>query len=442
MRRNMADWLCYKILISLGILTTQNRPLEEFDFMYLRQSNFCSKKLDVQEANCSFTQFCWIWGHILRCRFTHGWSSHSRSLGFVCWSIASFFWSKPRYRKTWNMTKTVRVVLAYTGTFWLYTRRRFWIHTGFFHVFSPCRNTQTHTNTHTHTHQTLTTTTNNTTTTTTHTTQHNTETDRERQRQTETERDRERETRQDKKREDETRQEGKRREDKRREKREEAIQEKRQDEKEESRSKTRDEKREDWKREDEREKKRPDEKEERRWKGKWKGKWREIEMKRGEFFPKNVWGPSNPPDELAQHVSKKIPLGRIIPPFFFESSESDRVFKYLHDSNSIFRAAGINSEIFSARTVLLKTTDTCLNHQSLLGQQKILRCKTTRENCFLVLWHGRSCEEMRGKALLIGIKNNVTVVKRFHSLSWRPPIQGRRIGIRWRIVKTNAVKSS
>ena len=37
---------------------------------------------------------------------------------------------------------------------------------------------------------------------------------------------------------------------------------------------------------------------------------------------------------------KKIPFGRIIPPFFFESSESDRVFNYLHDSNSIFRARG------------------------------------------------------------------------------------------------------
>ena len=40
--------------------------------------------------------------------------------------------------------------------------------------------------------------------------------------------------------------------------------------------------------------------------------------------------------------SKQITVGRIIPPFFFESSESDRVFNYLHDSNSIFRT--INSE--------------------------------------------------------------------------------------------------
>ena len=66
---------------------------------------------------------------------------------------------------------------------------------------------------------------------------------------------------------------------------------------------------------------------------------REIEMKRRErrwFFPKNVPGSSNPPDELPQNVSKQITFGRIIPPFFFESSESDRVFNYLHDANSIF----------------------------------------------------------------------------------------------------------
>ena len=37
------------------------------------------------------------------------------------------------------------------------------------------------------------------------------------------------------------------------------------------------------------------------------------------FFAKNVSEPSNPPDELAQNVSKKNPFGRIIPPFFFEN---------------------------------------------------------------------------------------------------------------------------
>ena len=48
---------------------------------------------------------------------------------------------------------------------------------------------------------------------------------------------------------------------------------------------------------------------------------------------------------------EKIPVGRIIPPFFFESSESDRFFNYLHDSNSIFRVGRINQETFSVRAV-------------------------------------------------------------------------------------------
>ena len=38
--------------------------------------------------------------------------------------------------------------------------------------------------------------------------------------------------------------------------------------------------------------------------------------------------------------------------FLFQNSESDRVFIYLHDSNSIFRAGGINSEWVSGRTVV------------------------------------------------------------------------------------------
>ena len=52
---------------------------------------------------------------------------------------------------------------------------------------------------------------------------------------------------------------------------------------------------------------------------------------------------------------KKIPFGRIIPQFFFESSESDRVFNYLHDSNSIFRARRMKSENVFGRTVVAHT---------------------------------------------------------------------------------------
>ena len=44
---------------------------------------------------------------------------------------------------------------------------------------------------------------------------------------------------------------------------------------------------------------------------------------------RNVSEPSSPPDESAQNVSKKIAVGRIIPPFFFESSESGR-FSFIY----------------------------------------------------------------------------------------------------------------
>ena len=81
-------------------------------------------------------------------------------------------------------------------------------------------------------------------------------------------------------------------------------------------------------------------------------------MKRDEtkddfFLQKKVSRPSNPPDELAQNVSKKIHFRRIIPPLFCKSEESGRFFIYLHDSKSIFWAQGIKSEWFLGRTVLV-----------------------------------------------------------------------------------------
>ena len=53
---------------------------------------------------------------------------------------------------------------------------------------------------------------------------------------------------------------------------------------------------------------------------------------------KNVSNQKIPPDEFAQHVSKKSPSDENS----FECSESYQC--YLRDSNSIFRAAGVNSE--------------------------------------------------------------------------------------------------
>ena len=48
---------------------------------------------------------------------------------------------------------------------------------------------------------------------------------------------------------------------------------------------------------------------------------------------------------------KKIPSRRIIPPFFLQKFRIWPFLNYLHDSNSIFRAAGINSEGVFGRTV-------------------------------------------------------------------------------------------
>ena len=65
----------------------------------------------------------------------------------------------------------------------------------------------------------------------------------------------------------------------------------------------------------------------RRWKGEWKRKWREEKRrKRWFFFEKNVSEPSNPPDELTQNVSKKIPFVRIIPPFVCRKVQNVTVF--------------------------------------------------------------------------------------------------------------------
>ena len=66
---------------------------------------------------------------------------------------------------------------------------------------------------------------------------------------------------------------------------------------------------------------------------------------------KNLSEPPNPPDELAQLVSKKSVSDELFLHLFFEISESDRFFNYLHDSNSIFRAGRINSENISGCTV-------------------------------------------------------------------------------------------
>ena len=56
--------------------------------VYFRNSHVRTNKLDVQETDFSFTQLYGSWNYFSRCRFTHGWDSRSRSLGFSDWSIS------------------------------------------------------------------------------------------------------------------------------------------------------------------------------------------------------------------------------------------------------------------------------------------------------------------------------------------------------------------
>ena len=61
---------------------------------------------------------------------------------------------------------------------------------------------------------------------------------------------------------------------------------------------------------------------------------REDEREKGrqdeKHFSKNVSGPSNPSDELAQNVSKKFLLDELVLHLFCKSAESGRFFIYLH----------------------------------------------------------------------------------------------------------------
>ena len=76
-------------------------------------------------------------------------------------------------------------------------------------------------------------------------------------------------------------------------------------------------------------------------------------MKRREQIQKNVSRPSNPPDELAQNVSKKNPRWTNYSSIFLQKLRIWPFFNYLHDSNSIFWAQGIKSEGVSGGTVQL-----------------------------------------------------------------------------------------
>ena len=63
---------------------------------------------------------------------------------------------------------------------------------------------------------------------------------------------------------------------------------------------------------------------------------RDTEDKKNDFFQKNFSEPSNPPDELAQKVSRKSLSDELFLHFSSKVQSLTVFFNYLHDSNSIF----------------------------------------------------------------------------------------------------------
>ena len=90
----------------------------------------------------------------------------------------------------------------------------------------------------------------------------------------------------------------------------------------------------------------------------------------------NVSGPSNPPDELAQHVSKRIPFGRIIPPFFFESSESDRFAIIYMIRIRFFGSGELIQRTFRAARYKAAPKNNDIDLVSPGGSQRLLRRRT------------------------------------------------------------------
>ena len=64
------------------------------------------------------------------------------------------------------------------------------------------------------------------------------------------------------------------------------------------------------------------------------------------------------------------------------------------------------------------------------------------ENLFMVLWHGRSCQEMCGTILWVGKQDDSTTLQSINSMHCRPSLQRRRIEIRGRNVKSMLSKFS
>ena len=129
--------------------------------------------------------------------------------------------------------------------------------------------------------------------------------------------------------------------------------------------------------------------------------------------------------------------------FFFESSEFDRVFNYLHDSNSNFRAGRIKSENFFGRTVMTALAPAFRSVDHIAGLNLNYRkcCSGQygtegRES----LWHwiSENCEEFREMQIVRHAKYVGTMIgPEGHIHRWLAP----RKNIQ-RVLKINASTKS
>ena len=197
--------------------------------------------------------------------------------------------------------------------------------------------------------------------------------DKTRQDKTRQDKTRQDKTRQDKTRQDKTRQDKTRQDERRREKMKKERQDKTRQEKREERREKREERRE--KREERREKraetrdkrqetrdKRQDDRENEREDQRWKKRQDEKEWTR-EKMKEKIKGPRENEEREMKRVFffffwkclSTPKSARWISPKSFKSSESDRSFNYLHDSNSIFRPGWIKSEnVFRPHSTLCR----------------------------------------------------------------------------------------
>ena len=84
--------------------------------------------------------------------------------------------------------------------------------------------------------------------------------------------------------------------------------------------------------------------------------------------------------------------------------------------------------------ILLTITEPCLNPEFPLEQPKITVLGKS-EYLFVVLRHGRSCQEMCETILWVSKQDDSTTLQSINSVPWWPSRQRRRIEIRGRIVR-------